>query len=315
MSYENLRVCIASPPGYLHALAFKDVAETLCYGLHSLSSSVKPVDINPCYTLSFPEGSSGRALILGSHVLPYFGVHRVPEDAIIYNMEYIPEPEMLGDTPITPHKWHLCQGGKPQYIELLKTCSEIWDYSPHNLDRLRRYGLKMAMRYVPIGYSPYLVKLPLEPMPVISYDAVLIGSICPRRADVIQGIEKAGFRAAMFFNSYGHERDAQLHSSRIVLNVHYYASNLHESVRTSYLLANGHCVVSETSECPHEDAMYEDMMVFTPYERLVETVLELNRDSPRRKEIALRGKQLFSERFAIENILRKHVFERKAQTL
>ena len=47
------------------------------------------------------------------------------------------------------------------------------------------------------------------------------------------------------FNAYGGKRDALIARAKVVLNIHYYAAQVFEIVRVSYLLANSKAVVTE----------------------------------------------------------------------
>lgn len=286
MNNFPLDVCVAGPPEYIHSEAFREVAETVHWGLQELGFDSK----FKFSTFDFST-KDRRSVIFGGHTLSLFRKF-VPADSIIYNLEMIPEPDFdENGNPFTPAKWANCMGGKPLYISILKTASAIWDYSLHNIANMRKYGITAPMFHMPICYYPGLARVDRKENP--EYDVVYVGSQNPRREKVMAELQKKGFKAHSRFSLYGKDRDDFLGQGKIHLNSHFYDTNLLETVRTCYLLAN-HCfVVSEHGSCPHEDAEWEGGIVFSSYEKLAETCEAwLARSQSKRDDVASFGNHL-----------------------
>lgn len=293
-------VVIPGPPEYIHVEAFREVATTVHDGLQKLGFDSK------LYFHSFNMVTkTRRSLILGGHLLSIFGGW-VPEDSIIYNLEYIPEPNGFDEgRPETPDKWKLCMGGRPAYIGVLKKAGLILDYSKHNARNIRHYGVTAPVRTLPMGYSDTLLKIPFAPEKDI--DVLFIGSISPRRQAIIDTIKAKGYNAIACFGVYGKERDALLSRAKICLSAHYYESNLFEQVRISYYLANGLFVISEDSSCPHEDETWSEGVVIVPYAELANTCIHWlkNWDSLHRERAQItQNGMAFMRRRTMEDMLK-----------
>lgn len=65
-----------------------------------------------------------------------------------------------------------------------------------------------------------------------------------------------------------------------------------ETIRLNILLSNQACIVSEDINDP-EMNIYQDMVAFVPYNKLVQTCLELVADSERRKMMAIKSYQWY----------------------
>lgn len=63
--------------------------------------------------------------------------------------------------------------------------------------------------------------------------------------------------------------------ARLVLNIHYWPEASLETHRIEYLMARGKCVVTERSMDPALDGEYQGAVVFTPYEKMPETIENL----------------------------------------
>ncbi|MEI8196513.1 MAG: hypothetical protein WCI73_11440, partial [Phycisphaerae bacterium] len=100
-------VTIVSPPGYLHAAAFTEVAESLHYALRSLG--------HDSVITTAGQLAGRRQIVLGSNLLPDYPLALAP-DAILYNLEQI-------------------SVGSPWFRRAMLTLFRrhvLWDYSPQN---------------------------------------------------------------------------------------------------------------------------------------------------------------------------------------
>ncbi|MFT4037597.1 MAG: hypothetical protein QM692_05405 [Thermomicrobiales bacterium] len=158
----------------------------------------------------------------------------------------------------------------------------IWDYSTANIAFLEQFGCPEA-RFVPLGYVRQLERIPRrEP----DADVMFYGSTNPRRQAILDALRGAGL-VCRFHDQhnrvYGKERDALIAGARVILNLHYYRLSIFEVVRAFYPLINGKCVVSEDGPDGNQ-RLYQDAVVFTPYEAIVDTVVQLARDDARRRQ-------------------------------
>ena len=261
-------VSIVSLPGYPHSAAFREVGETLQYGIQSLGhDAVLTDDVRP---------PGRRPIVLGSNLLPQLG-QRPAKGAILYNLEQID----AGSRWLTP-----------ALVELFRKY-EVWDYSERNAGRYAELGLPRP-RVLPVGFFPGLARIPR--LPVEDIDVLFYGSLNPRRRRVIDGLRARGLAVEAVFGLYGEARDRLISRAKLVLNVHFYEAKVFEMVRVSFLLANRRCVVSERGVDLEEESELEAGIAFTPYEELVETCVRLAGDAEARARIGEAGFELVSRR-------------------
>lgn len=276
---------------------FADIAESLQYGLtaHGFDTVIHPVDVDRRIAI-FP--SDRRCIVIAADIAAYYG-RELPRDAIIYNMEFIPP---AGPGGATPPEWSFCQGGKPYYMNLMRSGRKIVDYSAWNIRHLSSRGI--AAKHLRVGYSPGLTHWGTPPVEK-DIDVVLVGHMNDRRQRVIDQLRERGYNAVGAFGVYGEARDLLYARSKIALNVHYYETNAFEIVRVSYLFANQNFVVSETGCEAPEDTEYSTSAVFCPYDQLVETcVKHLREPEADRRAQALAGFRFFTENRKIEDMIK-----------
>jgi len=261
---ERFAVTLVSPPGYVHAPALSEIAETVHYGLSTLG-------YDSILTSRLDEPGR-RSILLGADLLNHVNLHigQPKPGSIIYNFEHV-----------DPDSYWI----KSAYLDLLKR-HPIWDYSQRNIALLRHNGVR-ELEYVPIGWMPQLTRI----APAIAdIDVLFYGSINERRLRILNQLKARNVRVEHIFGMYGRERDALIARSKIVLNLHYYESKIFEIARVSYLLANGVCVVSENGRDPAE-RQFSDALAFASYRELVDTCLRLLADQDGRVRLGARGKQ------------------------
>lgn len=152
----------------------------------------------------------------------------------------------------------------PLYVEFLRTATQVWDYNEKNARYLLENGC-LNVRYIPIGYSSVLERIPPCRPEDKDIDVLFYGAMKERRSRVLQTLQDKGMKIESLFGVYGRQRDEVIARSRIVLNVHQFDTSQLEQVRISYLLNNACFVISETSDCNP----YGDGVVFCPYDSLV----------------------------------------------
>jgi hypothetical protein len=270
-------VTVVSGEGYIHSAAFSEVAETLHFGLKSLGYD----------SVLTNEGAlpGRRHIVLGPNLLPYYPL-RLDADAILYNLEQVE----MGAGWFRPEL---------KLIDIFRRYV-VWDYSKRNALALEAQGVKVA-HVVPVGYAKELTRLQRVAEPDI--DVLFIGSMNPRRQQIIQAMRAAGLQVHTPVGVYGAERDALIMRAKLLLNVHFYETKVLEVVRISYLLANRCAVLSERSADPSEDDALAEGVAFADYGDLVRRARELVDSSAERERMAQRGFELMRAR-PIEAYLR-----------
>lgn len=274
MAHNNYLICIVRPPGYLHSGAFLEIAETLCFALQALG----------CTTAIQENRFAADAcnIVLGANLIGENQMGAIPPGTILYNLEQI-DPAS---------KWL-----QPTFFQLMRKFT-VWDYSLRNIERLQQVGTGPQLRHVPLGYMPQMSRIATTDAPDI--DVLFYGSTNPRRTRILDALRAAGLRVHAAFGVYGAQRDALIARSRVVLNMHYYDSSIFEIVRVSYLLANRKAVVTECHAGTEIDADMRDAVAPAPYEQLVDTCLELVRDTTLREELEQRGFSRIAARNEVE---------------
>jgi len=248
----NYSIVIESPSSD-HAGTFKELAETVHYGLRELGKT--PSD------LVQPDGEPPpkRDIILGAHNLP---ADYSNPDNVLYNLEQRGSPVL----------------DRPEMLDLLRR-HEVWDYSASNVAWLAERGV--AAKHVPIGYMPQMTRIPDVPKDI---DVLFYGSLNERRNNVLTELYRRRLKVRHVFGAYGKKRDALIARSRIVLNMHHYEAQIFEMVRCSYLFANRACVVSEESADVPPDL--QGNVLFVPYAKLAETCADLVADEQVSRSLA-----------------------------
>lgn len=264
-------ISIIRPEGYQHSDAFREIAETLLYGLESLGHRAAILE-----NTVDPQATN---IILGAHLLNESEMQALPPGTIVYNLEQIGAP-----------------GLPARYYELASRF-QIWEYSSLNLKVWHEHVCAFPPLLVEVGYAPGLSRITSAPEQDI--DVLFYGSMNEHRSAVLERLKEEGVKVCSVFGIYGRGRDALIARAKIVLNLHYYEAWLFEAVRVSYLLANAKAVVSETAA---DVGAYAEAVESLPYEELVRGCLDLLHDEPRRKELEQRGLR-FIRRRGITRIL------------
>ncbi len=267
-SVQKFAVTVVSPPGYLHSAAFTEIAESLHYGLLALDHD----------SLLTTSGSlPGRQhIILGANLLPHYPLP-ITDDAILYNLEQV----QVGSS------WF-----RPELLDLYRRY-RLWDYSPLNAAALAEQGIRVS-RIVPVGYVEQLTRI--RPAAQQDIDCLFIGSLNPRRQEILERISDAGLQVHAAVGVYGAERDALISRAKLLLNVHFYEAKVLEIVRISYLLANRCAVLSERGADRGEDDTLQGGVAFADYDCLVARACELVANPTERGELAQSGFELMSAR-------------------
>ncbi len=261
-------VTIIQPQGYPHSAAFREMAQSVFYGLKALGYEAT------IWTNNFiPDGLN---IVFGAHLLSAERAARLPERSIIYNLEQVdPSSQWAAIKPLL--------GRFP-----------VWDYSLRNIGAFGAMGNGDAVFHVPVGFMPEMSRI--KPCRTQDIDVLFYGSVNERRKKILDALSREGLRVEALFGVYGAERDARIARSRVVLNLHFYDSSIFELVRVSYLLANGKAVVSECDEKTEMEQGLRGAIAAVPYGNIVEECKRLVKDDEKRAALEKAAFDIFSKR-------------------
>lgn len=253
-------IVIVRPTGYRFSDCFKEVSETLMYGLHSLG-----------YDAQILENSiqrKSRHIFIGCHMLT--PDMNLPSDSILYNFEQV----SCGDIG---------------HLESLAKKYTLWDYARPNVSEWATKGIEA--KHVPMGYVSEMTRIPQKTEDI---DVLFYGSMNERRRDVIDKLRSAGLHVIVCVNScYGETLNRVMARAKVILNVHYFASQIFEITRVGYALANKKAVVSE--ESADDYPQLKNGLHIVPYDSIVEACKLLIECHELRNTIANNGFRLFSQ--------------------
>src|SRR5208283_6004320 len=122
---SRFHITLVRPEGFLHSEAFREVAETLQFGLQSLG-----------HTAQIQENAvdaKATNVLLGAHLLSPEDARMVPPGSILYNLE------QLGGPNLSKHFYELA-------LRL-----QVWDYSRQNMRSGRRWVAAVRPSAFPSG--------------------------------------------------------------------------------------------------------------------------------------------------------------------
>ena len=270
-------VVIVKPADNPHAEAYREIAETLMFGLRGLGheATIATNVFGP---------SDGLNILLCAHLLRPEQVAQVPANTVIYNLE-----QAAAGSP-----WML--GALPRMVDRF----EVWDYSVDNIRRFKALGLGTRFFHLPVGWVPELGRI--ASVADQDIDILFYGSMNQRRRHVLDSLHAAGLKVVWCYGVYGAERDAAIARSKVVLNVHFYIEPVFEIVRVSYLMANRKAVVTEDG-ADVEPRLLPGLAV-TSYTQLVDCCCELAADAHVRRGLEEAGFTAFSGLKATEFLSR-----------
>ena len=264
---SRFHITLVRPEGFLHTEAFREVAETLQFGLRGLGHTAQ-VQENAVDAMA-------TNILLGAHLFSPEDASMVPPGSILYNLEQLGGPNL------------------PSHFYELALRLQVWEYSRQNIQKWNGMSCGCPPVHVPLGYVPELSRINASPTQDI--DVLFYGSLNERRARIVKALKDAGVKAHATFGVYGKERDQLIARSKIVLNVHFYDAKIFEIARVSYLLANSKAVVTELCSDTEIEKGLADSVLGVPYASLVNTCLSLLRNDEERRALETGGFQWFSQ--------------------
>jgi hypothetical protein len=263
----RFNICLVKPDNYIHSYAFLELGELLYFSLQELGHEAS-------FGFNNLEPSATNILI-GCHLLDPSLISQIPASTIILNTEQI-YGETDWNRPIFAWAKHF----------------QIWDYSPKNIEKLNQLGVDRTKR-LKIGLQKELVRLDTKNPKEI--DVLFYGSVNERRKTILDGLEARGLKVKALFGVYGKERDEWVEHSKLVLNHHYYESQIFEIVRVFYLLTNSVAVVGEVNNTTVIDPIYQDGIYASRYEDLISHCVELVNNQVLREQVQSKAFEAISK--------------------
>jgi hypothetical protein len=261
-------ICIIQPSQYIHSLAFIELGELLLYSLQDLGFQAQ---------LQFNQiDPDGRNILIGCHLLDTKFIQLVPKSTVILNTEQIYADSTDWNGPIFEWTKHF----------------ETWDYSERNILKFHELGIGLT-RHLKIGFQKELARIPKAEAQDI--DVLFYGSMNERRLSIINDLKAAGLKVHTVRGVYGSDRDELISRAKVVLNHHYYQSQIFEIIRVFYLLTNSIAVVGEVNPNSSIDPIYLDGIFASPYENLTNSCLRLIKDDVLRKQLENKAFETISQ--------------------
>jgi hypothetical protein len=261
-------VCLISPPNYIHVLAFWELAELIHYSL---------IELGHESLLQFKKMEKDATnIVFGCHLLNTELIPKIPQSTIFINTEQI----YLND-----NQWN------KNIFEWAKHF-EFWDYSEKNILKFKELGV-LNVKLLKLGFQKELSRIKKSREPEI--DILFYGSMNERRQKILSQLESKGLRVKSVVGLYGQERDQLIANSKVVLNHHFYSSEIFEIVRVFYLLSNAIPVVGEVNNTTSIDQTYKKAICAAPYDEIAEACENLVQNALYREAIAQHGYEVISK--------------------
>lgn len=241
----DFNICIVRPQGYIHSDAFLELAQVIAYGLEDLGYKV---------AIRNHIIESNKNIIIGCHLLDPVSIESVPKDSIVINTEQI-----FSNPATWSVKW-------TETILQWAKRFETWDYSVRNIEMFNEHGVR-NVKLLKIGYHPKLARI--EKAVDQDIDVLFYGSMNDRRKKIINDLKREGHVVRVISGIYGEARDQIIARSRIVLNMHYYSTQIFEVIRVFYPMINSKAVVSEVNPATSIDEVFLTGISAAPYEGII----------------------------------------------
>lgn len=241
-SLPRLHICIIQPLGYVHAMALLDAALYVRHQLNRFGGEVTVAKNRLVH--------DAVNLIFGAH-LGFEPDLRRRYSCLFVNLE------------------QLGPGGsaqQPEYLQLLRS-SAVADYDAANVAAYA--GDPADVPLLGFAHAPYLATEQPQPLHQRPIDLLFYGSLNERRRALIASIEAAGTAVTVLPTGiYGPERDAFVRQAKLILNLHFYASNRFEQVRAFQALSCGTPLLSERTPNNTPPAAYADSVFWATADEL-----------------------------------------------
>jgi hypothetical protein len=261
-------VCLISPPNYIHVLAFWELAELIHFSL---------IELGHESTLQFKKMEKDATnIVFGCHLLNPELIPQIPKSTIFINTEQI---------YLNENRWNNTIFEWAKYFE-------FWDYSEKNILKFKELGVA-NVKLLKIGFQKELSRI--EKSMHQDIDILFYGSMNERRQRILMQLENRGLKVKSVVGLYRKERDQLIARSKVVLNYHFYSSEIFEIVRVFYLLSNAVPVVGEVNPTTSIDETYKNAIYATPNDGIVAACEKLVKDTSLREAIAKHGYEVISQ--------------------
>lgn len=248
---------VAPPASGNSTLGFLDATEYVQFMLEAIGYSVRQ-SVNHLAV-------DAVNIVVGAQTIPPESRHAFTGRCLFYNLEQLKGSQVNA----TGHfRWMFM--GYP-----------VWDYSDRNIEIIRAHCAPLSVGLVRFGCCPPMRRS--TPAGHQDIDVLFYGQMAERRQRIIDALRDRGLAVHTVVGCYGAERDRLIARSRIVLTVHgkERPDKIFEMVRASYALNSYSLVVGELSESMFIDPDLRDCVVGVPYDRLVDTCVDLLADPDR----------------------------------
>ena len=261
-------ICIIKPENYIHYKAFSELVELIYFSMIELGLKVQIREnyIEP----------SAQNIMIGIHLLDLGMRGQLPKNTIILNTEQIHSDKSEAVNRIL--EW-------AKYFK-------VWDYSLKNIEKFKLCGIE-SIGYLKIGFQKELVRI--KKTNQLDVDVLFYGALNNRRGLVLERLKSTGLRVQILFGTYGEERDHWISRSKVVLNHHYYESQIFEVVRVFYLLTNSKAVVGEVGGNTTIESQYLNSIIPSKYDNLGVTCMNIAKNDKMREELEMRAYDIFSK--------------------
>lgn len=262
--------------GHITLLVHPGMVTVLASLIQMLADGLREISIETDIVHELPQGFSGQAIVLGANLYGEVGLANLPTHSVIFNVEN-----------------HTSNWISNEYTNILRRFS-VWDFSESNSLFLSDM-ISRKVHYLRLFYVNGLSRIIDTSQDI---DVLFYGSFNDRRSKILDEMRARGLRVEAVYNVFGDQLDRLIARSKVILNLHFYASGQFEIIRVFDLLANKRAVVSEVNSGELVDADLASAFVAATYENLVDATEALVNDPDRRHKVAAAGFEAFSQRRA-----------------
>lgn len=196
-----------------------------------------------------------------NHTLILFGYQRICNSQLMINVIKNFNLIIFNSEQLHTDKYkHLIN----TFIEHQKSgiINSVWDYSKKNATIMKNSGIK-NIYLLPLGYS--------KAFEVDGFDIdkqrddthfIFIGAMNQRRIHLIDQLKKMGIPVKHIKNAWSDRYTNIINQNSLYLNIHYYKGGILELFRIVPILCNGGAVLSQSSDDPYLDKLYEPYVQF-----------------------------------------------------
>lgn len=186
--------------------------------------------------------------------IPFNKLNQSPKYYIVYNFEQF----------TTDKKW------AESYINFFKKAIYVLDYSLININKLNEYGINAF--FMPY-FSSGIYKHPDITTIKKDIDVLFIGNLNNKRKEWLKELSSDNINLKIVTNLFYEKSIDYFARSKILLNVHYYnGDSILEVTRIIPALENNCIVISENSQDPYYNILYQNIIKNTNLNSIKEDI-------------------------------------------